>query len=246
MASPSQQGPPPVPPKKTSPVVWIIVGVLGLVAVAGVVVIAGGLFLVNKAKDAAGNPALTAAKLMAMANPDVEIVSSDDRKGTVTFKDKKSGKIVTMNFDEIRQGKMVFEEDGKRVVVDSSLGNLNIKNNDGSTVQIGENAAANLPSWLPAYPGVTPKTTFSMQGGAESSAAVSFTAKDQVDKVAKFYEDAFKKSGMTTNSSIMNQDGKPSGGIVTAESPDDKKNAVVNLATGEDGVTVSITYSDKK
>jgi hypothetical protein len=55
----SQQGPPPLPTKKTSPVVWIIVGVLGLVAVAGVVVIAGGLFLVNKAKDAAAkNPAL--------------------------------------------------------------------------------------------------------------------------------------------------------------------------------------------
>jgi predicted peroxiredoxin len=247
MASPPQQGPPPIPTKKTSPVVWIIVGVLGLVAVVGIVVIAGGLFLVNKAKDAAAaNPALAAAKLMAMANADVEIVSSDDSNGTVTFRDKKSGKVMTLNFDQIQQGKMIFEEDGKKVVVDSSSGNLNIKNDDGSTVRIGENAATNLPSWLPAYPGSTPTATFSMQGGSDSSAAVSFTTKDPVDKVVKFYEDGFKKAGLTTSSNILNEDGKASGGVVTAESSDDKRNVVVNLVTGDDGVTVGITYSDKK
>jgi hypothetical protein len=183
---------------------------------------------------------------MAMANADVEIVSSDDSNGTVTFRDKKSGKVMTLNFDQIQQGKMVFEEDGKRVVIDSAAGHLNMKNDDGSTVQIGENAATNLPSWLPTYPGATPRATFSMQGGSDSSAAVSFTTKDPVDKVLKFYEDGLKKAGLTTNSSILNQDGKASGGVVTAESPDDKKNVVVNLATGDEGVTVGITYSDKK
>jgi hypothetical protein len=183
---------------------------------------------------------------MAMANADVEIVSSDDSNGTVTFRDKKSGKVMTLNFDQIQQGKMIFEEDGKKVVVDSSSGNLNIKNDDGSTVRIGENAATNLPSWLPAYPGSTPTATFSMQGGSDSSAAVSFTTKDPVDKVVKFYEDGFKKAGLTTSSNILNEDGKASGGVVTAESSDDKRNVVVNLVTGDDGVTVGITYSDKK
>jgi hypothetical protein len=247
MSNSSQYGPPPIPIKKTSPVVWIIVGVLGLVAVAGIVVIAGGLFLVNKAKDAAAtNPALAAARLMAMANADVEIVSSDDRNGTVTFRDKKSGKIMTLNFDQIQQGKMVFEEDGKRVVIDSSSGHLNMKNEDGSTVQFGENAATNLPSWLPSYPGATPKATFSMHSGSDSTAAVSFTTKDPLDKVVKFYEDELKKAGLTTESSALNPDGKWSGGVVTAESPDDKRNVVVNLATGDDGVTVGITYTDRK
>ena len=198
MASPSLHSPAPLPTEKTSPVVWIIVGVLGLVALAGIVVIAGGLFLVNK--------------------------------------DKKSGKTATLNSNEIQQGKMVFKEDGKRVVIAS--------NGDGSAIRIGENAATNLPSWLPAYPGSTPRATFSMGGGSESTAAVSFTTDDPVDKVATFYADALRNAGLTTSSNILNQDGKLSGGVVTAASPDDKRNVMVNLATGDDGVSVGITYSD--
>ena len=63
----SMQGPTPVQPKKANVVVWIIVSLLGLVMVAGVVVVAGGLFVAGKFHDAASNPALTAAKVMAAA-----------------------------------------------------------------------------------------------------------------------------------------------------------------------------------
>lgn len=242
----SAQGPMPVQPKKTSPVVWIIVGVLGLVMVAGMVVIAGGLFVAKKVHDAASNPALLAAKVMAAANPDVEILSSDDRNGTVTFKEKKSGKVITLDFDQIKQGRLVFEEDGKKVTVNSTTDGVNLTGSDGSAVQIGSNASAKMPDWLPAYPGSNAQGTFSMQDASQSGAAVSFTTKDAVDKVSSFYDDALRKAGLTTNVNLMQQDGKTSGAMITAESGDKKRSAVVNISAGDDAATVGITYSDKK
>ncbi len=242
----SMQGPTPVQPKKANVVVWIIVGLLGLVMVAGVVVVAGGLFVAGKFHDAASNPALTAAKVMAAANRDVEILSSDDSKGTVTFKEKKSGKVITLDFDQIKQGRIVFEEDGKKVTVDSTTDGVNLTDNNGSTVQIGSNASARLPAWLPAYPGSNVQGTFAMQGTGHSGAAVSFTTKDRVDKVSSFYDDALRKAGFTTNVNLIEQDGKTSGAMITAESDDKRRTAVVNIAAGDDDATVSITYSDKK
>ena len=245
MASPPA-GPYPVPPKKTSPLVWIIVAILGLVMIAGIVVIAGGFFVAKKLQDAYSNPALATAKVLAAANPDIDIISTDDSKGTVTFKDKKSGKVVTLNFDQIKQGKITFEEDGKSVTMNSGADGVRIAGSDGSKVEIGANAAMKLPDWLPAYPGATAQSNFSMQSDKEAGASVSFTTKDSVDKVSKFYEEAFKKAGLTTTTNLMQQDGKAAGGMVAAESADKKRSAMVNIGAGEDAVTVGVTYSDKK
>jgi len=57
--------------RKTSPIVWILVGVVGLACVAGAITLAGGLFLVHKAREAGvdadlfrDNPGLAIAKLI--------------------------------------------------------------------------------------------------------------------------------------------------------------------------------------
>jgi hypothetical protein len=245
MAAPPQ-GQMSVPPKKISPIVWIIGAIFGLILLAGIVMIAGGLFVANKIHKATANPALTAARLMAAANPDVEILSSDDRAGTVTFKDKKNGKVITLNFDQIKQGKLTFEEDGKKVTMATSNDGLKIASSDGSTIQIGATASSKLPDWLPAYPGANTQGSFAMQGANEAAATVSFTTKDSADTVAKFYEEAFKNAGLSTSANMMQQDGKTSGGMISADSADKKKSAVVNIAAGDGAATVGITYSDKK
>jgi hypothetical protein len=240
-------GPPPLPPKKTNPIVWILAGLFGLIVLAGIVMIAGGLFIAKKVHDASGNPALATAKLLAMANPDMEILSSDDSKGTVTIKDKKTGKVITMNFDQLSKGKIEFEEeDGKKVTMDASGEGLDIRGSDGADVQIGTHASAKLPDWLPAYPGATAQSAFSMHGENESGASVNFTTTDSVEKISKYYQDAFKAAGLTVNANTMSQDGRTAGGMITGESADQRRSAVVNIASGDDGVTVGITYSDKK
>jgi len=248
MSSP-QPLPAPIPaPKKTSPILWIFVAIFCVVALAGMAVIAGGLFFVHKVKQAGNNPALFAAKMIAAANPDVSVVSSDDARGTVTFLDKKTGKTVTMNFDDVKKGKITFEADGQQASIetkgDGKDGAVLVTSPEGS-IKFGA-GAAKLPDWLPAYPNVTPQGTFGIQGVGEESGNVTFTVKDPIDKVVSFYEEGLKKSGLTTNSNVLQQNGKAAGAMVTGEDAAKKRSAMINLGAGDDGVTVNVTYSTKK
>lgn len=101
--------------KKINPIVWILVGLVGFCVLVGVVVVAAGLFVAHKVTQ---NPGLAMAKLLAAGNPNVDVVSSDAGRNTVTFRDKKSGETVTMNFDDIKKGKIVFQgNSGKEATI---------------------------------------------------------------------------------------------------------------------------------
>lgn len=213
--------------KKTSPLVWILAGVLGLMILAGIAVVAGGFFLARKVQQATANPALATAKILAAANPDIEIVSSDDDKGTVTFKEKSSGKVLTVDFDQIKEGKLTFEQDGERVSF-----------NAGSD--------SKLPDWLPIYPGSSTEGGLQVQGGKGSGSVIRFTTKDPIEKVAKFYEETLKHSGLTTNVNTLTHDGKNSGAVIASESADKKRTAVVTISASEDSNSVTVTYSGKR
>ncbi|HUS08726.1 MAG TPA: hypothetical protein VMZ52_20650 [Bryobacteraceae bacterium] len=241
---------PPGPVKKTSPLVWILVAIAGLMVLFGIAIFAGGLFIAHKVNQvASGNPGLTAAKMIAMANPDVEVLSSDDSRGTITLKDKKTGKIMTLNFEDIKKGKLTMQEEGHEAVSIQTSGNgsgatLEARSSEG-TVKFGA-GASRLPDWIPNYPSSAPQGNFGMQGTGEDAGTVMFTTKDPVDKVAKFYEEGLKKSGLTTNSNSMQQNGKTAMATISGEAADKKRTAAVTAVPGDEGVTVTVTYSAKK
>src|SRR5439155_24838641 len=147
---PGSTAPPPIPPsvsapvppvgaaapQKTSAVVWIIGGCGGLVVLAALV---GGItmyYVAHKVKQAAHNPALAVTRLLAAANPDVDVVSTDEDKGNITVRDKKTGKTMTMNFADAQKGKFVFEEDGQKVQMEAhgegDKGSFEVKSSEGS------------------------------------------------------------------------------------------------------------------
>ena len=129
----SSSVPPPFPPpnqaplppgKKPNILLWILGGfvvlMIGVTAMCGL----GGYFLMRKAKQAgldsgllSSNPAYAAAKLAATMNPDVEMVSSDDGSGTITVRDKKTGKTTTLKFDPDKKTMVVTDENGKQTSV---------------------------------------------------------------------------------------------------------------------------------
>ena len=116
--SPAPNTAPALAPRKTSPVVWILVAVLGMFVLFGIAVIGGGFLLAHKAKQAGidtelmrNNPGLATAKLLAATDPDVEVVSSDDQHGLITLRQKSTGKTVTLNLDDMKQGKFTFNGD---------------------------------------------------------------------------------------------------------------------------------------
>lgn len=245
----------PAPPKKGMSglaIAGIGCGGLILVGLIGIFVLAGKACsgLKEYAAEAQKNPAKAAALLAAKFNPDIEVVSTDDTRSEITLKDKKTGKVTTLSFDDIAAGKFsVTDEDGKKVTIDGSQagteGSIKINGPDGETV-IGGGSASTAPAWVPQYPGLKTAT-----GGMRSekdgvaTGAVSGETMDSVSKVKDFYESKLKEAGYTVEANIANANGAESG--VIKGSKDDGKNSITVITGSEQGkTTVLIQYQGPK
>jgi hypothetical protein len=236
----SQAMPQPVPgaARKTSPVVWVLVIVLGLFVLGGAGMVGTGLFIVHKARQAGidpemmrRNPGLAVSKLIAAANPNVDVVSTDDGAGTITVRDKRTGKVVTMSFDQVRSGKFSF----------SALGD------DGKTARVEIGAGAGrLPSWVPAYPGAQTKGTFSVQGddgnGTGEGGSFAFSTTDSAARVKAFYEDKCKEAGMKVNVTINSEQGS----MILASDEGERHTLHVTVAGGTGETSVNVIYGAKR
>jgi hypothetical protein len=252
---PPQQSFPPPPQKKSKALMWVLVGCGTFIVLGVIVVILGGYFVFNKAKQAGfdpdlmeKNPQLAVAKMMVAANPDVEFVSSDDQKGTITIRDKKSGETMTISLEEAQQGKIVFKKDGQEVTLeakaDESKGSLEVKSAEG-TARFGSGSIDKLPDWLPSYPGSQPMGSYAAQGEQGESGSFHFTTKDPPNKVIDFYEEGLKRAGMTVNISQFQQIGKGGGRVATSEDSEKKRIAYINAIADDNGTQVTVVFEAK-
>jgi hypothetical protein len=248
-AAPAAQGPTALAPQKNkvSPILWILLGIFGLFVLAGIAVTSAGLFLAHKVTQ---NPAMAVAKILTAANPDVEVLSTDEGRNTITFRDKKTRETVTMNFDDVKKGKIVFKGNGQGATIrargDGDGGTLEINTPKGNVkFGAGTGAPAKSPSWVPAYPGATPESNFSVNSDEGEAGNFHFTTKDAAKSVLSFYEDNLKRAGFTISGNIKGDLGDSSGGILAAE--DSSKHTVVVTVGAENGATnVSVVFSTKK
>ena len=222
--------------RKTSPLVWVLVIVLGLFVLGGIATVGAGLFFVHRARQAgfdAGligrNPGLAISRMIAAANPDVEVLSTDEGSGKITMRDKKTGKVVTMSFDDARKGKFSFTAQG----------------DDGKTASLEIGAGADkLPSWVPAYPGANVAGSFAIKGDSSegNGGNFSFNTPDAPSKVMSFYQDKCKELGIKVKmTTTTNQ-----GGVISAADDDNSRTLLVAVGSGSSGTTVNVTYGLKK
>ncbi len=235
--------PPPVPQpvpgpapvrRKTSPIVWILVVVLGVMVLGAAALVGTGLFFVHKARQAGldpelarRNPAYAAAKMIVAMNPDISEVSHNDNAGTITVRDRRTGKEVTLSFDELRHGRLRFtaEQEGGKT----------------ASVEFG-GAVKSLPAWVPDYPGST--GTFSMHGNAAEGEGGNFvfTTKDSPSHVMQFYQDKARERGMKVNLTATSDEG---GTVIASEDNGDRSLTVI-VGGSADGTTVNVTYGQKR
>jgi hypothetical protein len=232
--------------KKTSPLVWILAGCGGLIVIVGIVMLVGGYFLAHKAKGyletAKKNPAMAAAKLAVSFNPDLEIVSEDDDKGTITIRDKKTGEEITMNAEDIKQGRLKFKnKKGEEVTLEGSTEKgkegFRVKSDKGS-MSFGNTTAEAPPSWVPVYPGA--KAMISSRQKTEEGLTGTFTFQttDAGEQVLAFYERELKSASFEVERAGM-------GGManLSAKSGDGKSKVnVVVLPVSEGGTNVTVEY----
>jgi hypothetical protein len=253
------QPPAPVPPAApkssgTKVLLWIAGIVVGLILLAFGSCAAIGFYAMHKMKGAGfsqdlmkKNPGLAGAMMAVTMNPDMEIVSSDEKAGTVVVRDKKSGKVVTMKFDPDKKMMVITDDKGNTTSMstsgEGSNATMEVKGPEGS-MKMGTNADK-APDWVPVYPGSSPQNTFSATRANEQTGTYTFVTKDAADKVIAFYGDSLKSAGFTVSNMTTNSEGK-AGGMVSGEDKDKKRSVVVALGTEDEGTQVSVTYSIKQ
>lgn len=250
--------PPGAPPakKKGLPVLaWVAIGCVGLLIVTGIVITAAGYWAVGKVKDQVGdfekNPEMAAAKLIVAANPELELISSDDEAQTLTVRNKKSGEEVTLSLADLRQGKISFSQDGKESAIafgtqGEDAGTMTVTGEGGETTfRAGAGSAVELPSWVPVYPGSDPAGTYSTTSGGQTTGAYSLTTSDSVKEVLDFYAGELEPMGAKLERSTYSAGGNE-GGILSGGTTDGtrKVNLVVNRSGAETGV--NLTYTEKE
>jgi hypothetical protein len=264
----SQPVPPPpgVAPAKTgmSPLAWIGIGCVVIIICAGLALGVMG-WLAKRAVDKfAKNPTMTAAELMVRANPDLELVSKDEKANSITVRDKKSGQVTTFSADDAKNGNFgglnVKTTDDKGQVTTfnagaSSNGGVAMKSTDaqGHVTTFNANSGGtpqNLPSWLPVYPGGTVQGTYDTTTNDGRSAAFTVATKDDSGKVLDYYEAQLKSAGLkpqkTTYNTTSTTGGAQTGGTVAAKSDDGKREASVIVSANAQGTQAVITFQEKK
>jgi hypothetical protein len=225
-AAPPQMVPPLSAPvkRKTSPIVWILLAVAGVFVLCIVGLIAAGWYV-------ARNPGAVMAKLITAANPDAEVLSTDLGSQTVRIRDRRTGKEVTLSFDDVKKGRLKFSATGDN----GEVANLEIGGGEGK-----------LPAWVPAYPGARAQGNLTASGsdggGVGEGGVVTFTTPDPPSKVTEFYDAKCKEMGMSVNLSQISD----TGGMIIGADEGKQRTLHVLVAGGSGDTTITVTYGRKR
>ncbi len=224
-----------------------------------IVVLIGGVLLMKActsglksfADNMEKNPAKTMAVLAIKGNPDLELVSTNDTTNEITVRDKKSGEVTTLSFNDIAQGKFKYKNSkGDEVTFDAAnqggKGNLVVKDKNGTTIISGDAQYAPPPAWVPTYPGAQNKKG-GMRSEKEDKVSGMFATEttDAAAKVKDFFEPKLKADGFQVETTTINGG---NGDIITLKATKDGDSRTVSvIITTDSGKTnVAINYDGPK
>jgi hypothetical protein len=169
-------------------------------------------------------------KIIAASDPNMEVLRTDTGAGTITLRDRRNGKVVTMSMDDAKHGRFrISADDG-----------------NGKTALFELGGSVRAPSWVPMYPGSTPKAVFSASGdtGGDAGEAgnFTFTTSDPAGKVISFYEQQVKAGGME----VFRMDQAENAHTLVASESSQQRSLTIIAAAGSGGTTVNVTYGRKR
>jgi hypothetical protein len=221
-------------------------GLFALVAIASVVLLMKGCAMVKDvANDFQKNPEKATALLILKANPDIDVVKSDDTAGEITIRDKKTHEETTITYSDIKQGKFKLKNSkGEEVTVDPANkdgnGSVVVKNKEGTTVLGGDQAATAPPAWVPVYPNVKVKTGgMRSESGSKVNGLFMSETSDPPAKVKEFFDGKLKELGYEVSTSSYTTDkGEVSSLSSTKDAEQKKISVVVSIEDGKTALMV--------
>jgi len=252
--NPAPNAPVPNAPKKGMS--GIVIGGCGCLVIVALVFLGGCFYLAKKGsklvEDISANPVKYAATLVVKADPDLEIANSDDAKGEMTVRNKKTGEETTLTYKDISEGKWKWKNSkGEEITFDpgSKEGTMVVKNKEGSTTVVGGNSKATAPpAWVPIYPGMTAKDGGGMRSESTEKITGLYTAQtpDAPAKVKEFYVSKLTEAGFKPETSVVNAGSSEIHTVsVTKDDKGKEISVMINQEAGK-ATTISISYDGPK
>lgn len=248
--APPPAAPPPGAKKKVNPLVWVALGCVGLIVVAAIIVAATGAFFARKvAHKFEQNPALAAAEMIVRMNPELELVDSDPDAGTLTIKNKKTGEEVTVNLDEVKEGRIRFESGDQESTVafggSGEEGALTVTDKEGKTTfRAGSGGSGDVPDWVPLYPGTKPSGSYRVSTAEGTSGAFTLTTGDSAEEVLDFYGPALEELGASVDRTTFSA-GDTEGGNLSGGSADGQRKLTVTVTSRQGETSIVLAFNEK-
>lgn len=138
--------------KGLSPIAWVGIGCGGLLVVGLIALVAVGMFVGKKVKDAVadadGNPERFAAEMFVKMNPDLEMIESGKEDGMMKIRVKKSGEEISVSYKDLKEGKLSIgtadggsvkfdaKAKGGQIVATDAEGKTTVMETDGKIVKM--------------------------------------------------------------------------------------------------------------
>lgn len=238
--------------KKGLPIwAWFGIGCAGLLVIVMVILVVGGLFVANKVKDVAGdfedNPEMTAARIFVKMNPEFEEIESNEEDGTITVREKKSGKVFIANVDDLKEGRFVITDEDGEVVMETEGGNedgqFSIRTGDGE-MTFGSGAdSGERPDWIPVPPAAKVNGQYAMTSDTGAQGTLQIVSELSAEEILAFYRAEMERDGYNVQTSSYDGDGQ-SVNILQGFHDDAKRTLIVNVTTEGDEVNVGLTYRE--
>ena len=195
----------------------------------------GARKLRGMAAGAERNPAAFAARLMTAGNPELEVVSQDNDRKTVTIRNRNTGESLTVNAAELEKGNLAFRnEKGEQVAIEGNSADgkrgLKVTSRVG-TMTIGDGAGA-LPTsdWVPSYPGAKPVGTVAKKGADGESGMYRPSSRGPGFKVER--------------AGAEGQEG--AAGSLNAQHVAEARSVSISAVGADGGTQVTVVYDSKK
>lgn len=245
----------PAPERKgLHPLAWVGIGCGVILVIVVIAMLIGGFFLArtvkNVAEDFENNPGLAAARFVVKASPELEEVETDEDAGTMTIRNKKTGELITVNFDDIKEGRFSWTADGEEVTVDVSDaedGTVKIESSDGDGFAFTTGAAVSeeIPDWVPVYPGSEPANRGTMKTNDSVNGNFTLTTDDAVAEVLEFYREQLKSEGFQVTVNTYSG-GDKEGAMINSVHEAENRSVIIVIGSDDGSTTANVTYSSKK
>lgn len=238
--------------KGLSPLAWIAIGCGALVLIFVVVSVALLGFGMFKAKEMVqeleANPAKATAEMMVKLNPELELVDSDDDAGTITIKNVKTGETITVDFEDVADGKISFStEEGGEVSIDASEGGeggVTVTGRDGE-VRLGT-SLSKVPDWVPLYPQSSQgQGTYTSETEEGVTGLVVATTSDDAATVLAYYEEHLADEGYEITQRSTTTAGDGTFATLQGEMADRGRTLIVSVVEQGGETQVNVNYTEK-